>query len=70
MFKNVGSLGTRVSEQAPEVLQVQCCGDHEMKATANGIALSASDLVGHLNCEHLTALDVKVARGALQTHNS
>lgn len=30
------------------------------------IQLSATDLVGHLNCGHLTALDLKVASGDLQ----
>jgi len=29
------------------------------------IQLSASDLVGHLNCRHLTQLDLAVARGAI-----
>jgi predicted RecB family nuclease len=29
------------------------------------IELSASDLVGHLNCAHLTSLDLAVARGSL-----
>lgn len=36
-----------------------------MKQVENVLALSASDLVGHLNCNHLTALDVQVAIGAL-----
>ena len=27
--------------------------------------LSASDLVGHLNCRHLTGRDIEVARGTL-----
>ncbi|CCV08466.1 hypothetical protein MESS2_750015 [Mesorhizobium metallidurans STM 2683] len=31
----------------------------------DGIHLSATDLVGHLNCRHLTSLDYAVARGAL-----
>src|SRR5205085_11642682 len=30
------------------------------------LQLSASDLVGHLNCGHLTALDRQVAEGALE----
>ncbi|MER9102647.1 TM0106 family RecB-like putative nuclease [Mesorhizobium sp. M0848] len=30
------------------------------------LQLSASDLVGHLNCGHLTALDLQVADGALE----
>ena len=30
------------------------------------IRLSATDLVGHLNCAHLTQLDLAVARGALE----
>ena len=29
------------------------------------LLLSASDLVGHLNCRHLTALDIEFARGTL-----
>src|SRR5262245_24149824 len=37
-----------------------------MKSTDGLISLTASDLVGHLNCAHLTALDLKVARGALE----
>jgi hypothetical protein len=33
---------------------------------ANGaIRLSASDLVGHLNCRHLTELDLAVSNGKL-----
>jgi len=28
--------------------------------------LSAGDLVGHLNCRHLTELDLKVANGVLE----
>jgi hypothetical protein len=31
----------------------------------NSIRFSASDLVGHLDCHHLTALDAAVARGSL-----
>ena len=34
-----------------------------MKQHANEIVLSASDLVGHLNCGHLTQLDFQVATG-------
>src|SRR5580704_977887 len=30
-----------------------------------GIQLSASDLVGHLNCRNLTELDLAVAKGAV-----
>ncbi|MBI1318338.1 MAG: TM0106 family RecB-like putative nuclease [Candidatus Hydrogenedens sp.] len=37
-----------------------------MKKTDTTIRLSASDLVGHLNCTHLTELDLNVASGALQ----
>jgi hypothetical protein len=33
--------------------------------TGNAIQLSASDLVGHLNCRNLTELDLAVAKGAL-----
>ena len=36
-----------------------------MKKVSEIIRLSASDLVGHLNCKHLTALDVGVAEGSL-----
>jgi uncharacterized protein len=36
-----------------------------MKKQQDVIHLSASDLVGHLNCRHLTALDLSVAEGAL-----
>ncbi|MDH3998643.1 MAG: TM0106 family RecB-like putative nuclease, partial [Desulfuromonadales bacterium] len=36
-----------------------------MKKSDENLLLSASDLVGHLNCNHLTALDVQVAIGAL-----
>ena len=36
-----------------------------MKQHADKIILSASDLVGHLNCGHLTELDLRVAIGAL-----
>lgn len=37
-----------------------------MKKINDTIQLSATDLVGHLNCGHLTALDVQVAMGALK----
>ena len=36
-----------------------------MKRSGDGIHLSATDLVGHLNCRHLTSLDRAVAQGAL-----
>lgn len=36
-----------------------------MKKYVDQIILSASDLVGHLNCGHLTELDLQVAEGAL-----
>ena len=36
-----------------------------MKKTGNSFELSATDLVGYLNCHHLTALDRAVAEGAL-----
>jgi uncharacterized protein len=36
-----------------------------MKKQDNVIHLSASDLVGHLSCRHLTALDIDVAEGVL-----
>ncbi|MCE8532260.1 TM0106 family RecB-like putative nuclease [Ruegeria pomeroyi] len=37
-----------------------------MKKISEYIQLSASDLVGHLNCAHLTELDLGVATGALK----
>lgn len=37
-----------------------------MRNIDGNIQLSATDLVGHLNCGHLTALDVQVAKGALK----
>ena len=36
-----------------------------MRVVAGDIRLSASDLVGHINCASLTSLDLKVARGIL-----
>jgi len=39
--------------------------DQHMKNQRDAIHLSASDLVGHLNCRHLTALDMEVAQGTL-----
>lgn len=36
-----------------------------MKFINSSIQLSATDLVGHLNCKHLTALDIGVAEGSL-----
>lgn len=36
-----------------------------MQLSNDSLLLSASDLVGHLNCRHLTYLDLEVARGAL-----
>jgi hypothetical protein len=36
-----------------------------MQKIGSSILVSASDLVGHLNCRHLTDLDVAVATGAL-----
>jgi predicted RecB family nuclease len=36
-----------------------------MQQVGNSIRFSASDLVGHLDCHHLTALDAAVARGSL-----
>ena len=35
------------------------------KSYHSSLLLSASDLVGHLHCRHLTALDVAVAGGTL-----
>jgi len=37
-----------------------------MRNNDGNIQLSATDLVGHLNCGHLTALDVQVVNGALE----
>ena len=36
-----------------------------MRRSGHGIQLSATDLVGHLNCRHLTSLDLAVAQGTL-----
>lgn len=36
-----------------------------MQKHGDNLLLSASDLVGHLNCGHLTSLDLKVANGLL-----
>jgi predicted RecB family nuclease len=36
-----------------------------MKRTGDSFELSASDLIGYLNCRHLAALDCAVAKGAL-----
>src|SRR5882757_1781004 len=36
-----------------------------MQTLNNQLRFSASDLVGHLDCHHLTALDTAVARGTL-----
>ncbi|KRB30871.1 nuclease [Mesorhizobium sp. Root172] len=36
-----------------------------MRQSGHGIQLSATDLVGHLNCRHLTGLDLAVAQGTL-----
>ena len=36
-----------------------------MQKISNAIQLSASDLVGHLNCRNLTELDLAVAKGTL-----
>lgn len=37
-----------------------------MQRQGDSIFLSASDLVGHLNCRHLTSLDLAVANGELE----
>ena len=37
-----------------------------MQKIGDSIVVSASDLVGHLNCRHLTGLDIAVATGALE----
>jgi hypothetical protein len=36
-----------------------------MQKHGDSLLLSASDLVGHLNCGHLTGLDIAVANGTL-----
>jgi hypothetical protein len=36
-----------------------------MRSIDGVVHLSASDLVGHLNCRYLTSLDLAVARGEL-----
>lgn len=36
-----------------------------MQISGQTLQLSASDLVGHINCRYLTQLDLKVARGSL-----
>ncbi|WP_243613862.1 TM0106 family RecB-like putative nuclease [Shimia aestuarii] len=40
-----------------------------MKRITDAIQLSASDLVGHLSCSHLTELDLSVVSGALEKPN-
>ena len=42
------------------------CYDRHMKKNIDVIELSATDLVGHLNCQHLTELDLSVAAGSLK----
>lgn len=37
-----------------------------MERTGGSVRLSATDLVGHLNCGHLSSLDLAVAKGALE----
>jgi len=37
-----------------------------MQKEGSSILLSASDLVGHLHCRRLTALDIEVANGKLE----
>jgi predicted RecB family nuclease len=37
-----------------------------MQKAGDALLLSASDLIGHLNCRHLTELDLAVALGALE----
>jgi predicted RecB family nuclease len=37
-----------------------------MERAGGSLQLSASDLVGHLNCQHLTTLDLAVANGMLE----
>ena len=38
---------------------------YPMQLRDDSLLLSASDLIGHLNCRHLTGLDIEVARGTL-----
>jgi hypothetical protein len=40
-----------------------------MQHVGGALHLSASDLIGHLNCRYLTALDLAVANGALAGPN-
>ena len=37
-----------------------------MQKIGDNLRLSASDLVGRVDCQHLTALDAAVARGELE----
>src|SRR5579862_8665134 len=37
-----------------------------MERTSGSVRLSATDLVGHLSCGHLTSLDLAVANGTLE----
>src|ERR1700733_6883823 len=37
-----------------------------MERIGGSVRLSATDLVGHLNCGHLTGLDLAVAKGVLK----
>src|SRR6266851_16470 len=41
------------------------CYSLRMQALNGSIHLSASDLVGHINCRYLTDLDLKVVKGTL-----
>lgn len=41
-----------------------------MKCVENSIQLSSGDLIGHLNCDHLTSLNVQVANRTLNQPNS
>lgn len=41
-----------------------------MKCVENSIQLSSGDLIGHLNCDHLTSLNVQVANRTLNQPDS
>lgn len=41
-----------------------------MRKCGDGLLLNASDLIGHLNCGHLTGLELAVARGNLERPHS
>lgn len=58
----------RLSQKIRDLLDagISCRYDLSMKKHTDIIRLSASDIVGHLNCNHLTELDLNVVYGTLQ----